>query len=312
VSRHRDDFHRARRRLESALDRAWITAGQRVRRPRAVPPFDDEPRFAIVTVNASTTYFLKLMLATLAEQSHLGLVWHLVLVDNRSRDGGDGFLDALTGAAPAVTVVRNRVFLNHARGMRSGLRALERREHRLPAHDQANVVLFVDPDVVFRDPDALWNLAVAIVGHDAALAGEVRESSDRLHPNIQASFLAVRRDVLARRDVRPMISSGQPSFELQLDVIRAGLTVVDFPSNHGGQVLHRGRSAVEAASWLTPRRPYGRAASTAPHYMGVADGARIWDEIEARHAAQLRPEAEAALVASLAASFARFGTERFR
>jgi hypothetical protein len=146
-----------------------------------------------------------------------------------------------------------------------------------------------------------------MVAHDAAVAGEARRVVSTAHPNIQASFLAVRRDVFARRDVRPMINSGQPSFELQHDVVRAGLGVVDFPSNHGGHILHRGRAAVDAAGTFTPLRSYGPAASTEPHYMNVPDGARIWDEIEARHAARLTAEAEPALVASLAASFARFG-----
>lgn len=312
MSRRRGAFHRARRHVEYGLDRAWVTTRHRVRRGRSTPAFDDEPRFAIVTVNASTTHYLKLMLCTLAEQSHLGLVWRLVVVDNRSRDGGDAFLDALSRAAPRITTVRNRVFLNHARGMRRGLRALDQSEEHVPDRDRANVVLFVDPDVVFRNPGALWELASAIVDHRAALAGEVRRTADGLHPNIQASFLAVRRDVLDRADVRPMINSGQPSFELQLDVTRTGSTVVDFPSNHGGHILHRGRTAVEAASRLTPLRSYGRGASTAAHYMGVADGARVWSDIEARHAPRLRPDAEPALVDSLAESFSRFGTERFR
>jgi hypothetical protein len=46
--------------------------------------------------------------------------------------------------------------------------------------------------------------------------------------------------------------------------------------------------------------------------MGVPDGARIWSEIESRHASRLTASAEPDLVASLASAFARLGspTER--
>jgi hypothetical protein len=71
--------------------------------------------------------------------------------------------------------------------------------------------------------------------------------------------------------------------------VKAGLPIVDFPSNQKGHILHRGRSAAAAAGTFTPLRAYGTSPQTAPHFMGVPDGARIWDEIEARHADSDRP-----------------------
>ncbi len=303
----RDGVARARRASEQQADRWWTLTRHRVQRLPRIEPFDGVVRYALITVNASTTQYLKLMLCTLAEQSNLGTVQRIVIVDNKSRDGGLGFLRSLADRAPDVHLVENRAFLNHARGMRAGIRALDRAERDLPTSERANVLLFVDPDVVFRSPTALRDVAATILAFDAVLTGEVRPHGDGVHPNIQASFLALRRDVLARRDILPWINSGQPTFDLQWSVVRAGLPVANFPSNAGGHVLHRGRSAVAAAAEFTPLRSYAAVPSAEPHYMGVADGARIWAEIEARHAARLTPTAEPELVESLAVAFERLG-----
>jgi hypothetical protein len=110
----------------------------------------------------------------------------------------------------------------------------------------------------------------------------------------------VRRDVLHRRDVRPPVNHGSPMLWLQGDAVRAGLPVVHFPSNHGGHILHRGRSAVAAARAYTPWHAYATAPNHQAHFMGVPDGAAIWAAVEDRYANLLAPDAEADLVALLA------------
>ena len=82
---------------------------------------------------------------------------------------------------------------------------------------------------------------------------------------------------------------------MQRSIARAGdLAVAHFASNHGGFVLHRGRSAV--ASW------------TAPHFMGVPDGAGIWAAVEARLAPLLEADAEPELLDVLVERFEDLGT----
>jgi hypothetical protein len=286
-----DRINAARRHTEQRLDQAWALTAARVKPTGRVPPFDGDPRLAIVTVNASTTRYLKLMLLTLSEQHHLReLLFEISIVDNGSRDGGLPFLRALEQQVEAVRLLELHTFKNHARGLRAGTRVLT---------PDANVVLFCDPDVVWRNPDTLLELAASIAAHDGAIAGEPR-GTDPANPDIQASFFAVRRDVLERRDVRPPVNHGSPLLCLQHDVVKAGLIVVQFPSNHGGYILHRGRTAVAATREFTPRRSYATAPTRIPHYMGVPNGHLIWAEIEARHAALLEPDAEPQLLDVLA------------
>ena len=91
----RIQFDRARRQIEERVDQAWTMSWHKFKRKRMGPPFDGEPRFALITVNYSTTRYLKLMLLTLAEQSSLKLLKRIILVDNGSRDGGSSFLREL-------------------------------------------------------------------------------------------------------------------------------------------------------------------------------------------------------------------------
>jgi len=292
-----DRWNKARRHTEQRLDQAWALTAARVKPTGRVPRFDGDPRFGVVTVNASTTRYVKLMLLTLSEQQHVAdLLREIVIVDNDSRDRGVAFLRPLADRVESIRLVQLRTFRNHARGMRAGLRALTR---------DANLVLFCDPDVVWRNPETLLDLAAVMTAHGAAIAGEPR--GGHANPNVQASFLAVRRDVLDRRDVRPPVNHGSPLLWLQGDVVKAGLTVMQFPSNHGGYILHRGRTAVAATREFTPHRSYATAATRFPHYMGVPGGETIWAEIEARHAALLEPESEPQLLDLLAE---RFGTVR--
>jgi hypothetical protein len=297
-----DRINAVRRHCEQRVDQGWAIARHRYGPATRVDPYDGDPRLAIVTVNRSTTQYLKLMLLTLSEQEELSLVRRIVIVDNGSRDGGDEFLQALSDRVSRVELVRNRLFTNHARGMRAGTRALERAEGSADARDSTNITLYCDPDVIFRKPETLVALASVITVHNGAFAGELRRTT-RTYPDAQASFIAVRRDWSARREISPLVNHGSPSLWMQESIWEAGGVVVDFPSNLGGYILHRGRTAVAATSEHSPWASYATARHTAPHFMNVPDGAAIWAETEARWLDWLQPEREAAAVALLADRF---------
>jgi len=296
--RRPDGVNRLRRHAEQRLDQAWTLARSKLERAAPVARFDGDPRFALLTVNFSTTRYLKLMLLTLADQSALSRVQRIVIVDNRSRDGGIRFLRALARRIDRVHLTEHRHFLNHARGMRSCVRTLDRVEAKDPGVLPANVLLFCDPDVVFVNPATLLDIGTAVVEDDAAFVGELRTEPPSL--DVQASFFVVRRDAYARPDVVPFVNHGSPALWMQRSIWRAGLPVVDFPSNHGGYILHRGRSAVAAAHEFFPRHSYATATAHHAHFMGVRDGPRVWARIEDRFADLLRPEAEPRLLAFLA------------
>ncbi len=189
--------------------------------------------------------------------------------------------------------------------MRAGLRTLDSIDRSEPANAETNAVLFCDPDVIFRDPGTLLELAAAIAGDGVAFVGEARRAPPSPHPDVQASFFVVRRDALARRDVCPPVHDGSPAAAMQASLLRAGLRVADFPSNHGGFILHRGRAGVDAAATFQvgahQRVPPAR---ELPHFMGVPHGAEIWRDVEARWTPLLEPVNEPALLDHLVERFA--------
>lgn len=299
-----DGINAIRRHMAMRLDQGWALAWNRFA-PALSVPYDGKPRLALISVNFSTTYYLKLMLLTLSEQNRLGLVNRIILVDNNSRDGGQKFLHRLAERVPRLHIVANRHFVNHARGMRAGVRALDRVE--INDLQPSNTLLFCDTDVIFRNPDALNALVTSASVHDAAFIGEMRIDRSG-SPNIQASFFAVRRDVYARREIAPLVNHGSPALWQQESVRRAGLALIDFPSNHGGYILHRGRTGVAAASEFLPHHPYATADRRSPHFMGVPNGREIWAAIEQRQSSFLPVDSEQRLIEILAERFTVLGT----
>jgi hypothetical protein len=302
-----DSPHEFRRWTEQTVDQVWARGYQRLGPRKQIPSFDGEPTLAFITVNFSTTRFLKLMLCTLGEQSALGMVQHLIIVDNHSRDGGTTFLRSLASRVPRIHLLERRYFLNHAAGMRAGLRSLQGLERDDRPDERARIVIFCDTDVVFRNPATLLDLSATMIHHDAALGGEVRTAPGSGHPDIQASFFAVRRDVFTRRDVRPLEHHGSPAFSMQASMVKAGLPIVDFPSNHGGYVLHRGRASVAAATTYGIGA-YDGVAYRNPHFMGVPDGARIWAGIEETWSPLLDESSDPALLDHLTRRFGVLGS----
>jgi glycosyltransferase involved in cell wall biosynthesis len=291
----RSRFDQVRRHVEQRIDQAAALAYRRMTRVPQVPEFDGEVRLAIVTVNYSTTHWLKLLLLTLSEQEDLDRVFDIVIVDNGSRDGGRSLLRKLAACVPRIVLVENDRFLSHARGMRLGIRALDRNA------SPANVILSVDADVIFLRRDAISALS-RVFADGAVLAGEMRHGLYDV-PEAQASFVAVRRDVYARHDFMPWVNHGAPSYWMQKSIRHAGLPVSDFPTYREGYALHRGRAGVKAASAFWPGSSYASVLNNEPHFMGVPGGAATWRAIERRWSLLTDPDASDAFVELLGARF---------
>ena len=303
-------FNSLRRRVEQHVDQAWTLTRWKMHPRPLVAPFDGDPRFALLTVNFSTTRYLKLMLLTLCEQRDLHRIYRIVIVDNDSRDGGLPFLRRLAAGVDRVHLVEQRFFPTHARGLRRGVAFLDGCEASDPPDTASNLLLVCDTDIIFLNPQTLTDLAVALTARDAVFAGELRHYQYP-YPQAQASFFAVRRDCYARPDVPPFVNHGNPAYWMQRGFWRAGLGLADFPSNHGGYILHRGRSGVAAARQYRPLSTFQTADTHhTAHYMGVHRGAQLWNTTERRYSEWLRPERDTDLLDYLAKQLRVLGRQQ--
>ena len=137
---------------------------------------------------------------------------------------------------------------------------------------------------------------------ETAFAGELRHGLYP-YPEAQASFFAIRRDCYARPDIEPIVHHGAPAYFMQRSLWKAGLKLADFPSNHGGYILHRGRSGVSAAHHYHRFSAYSTASDRYPHFMGVEGGQAIWTSIEKRFEHLLKPQNEQVMLQFLLGYF---------
>jgi len=297
----RTTIDKVRRHTQQRLDQAVALTAKRLGPSQRTPAWDGDPRIALLTVNFSTTRYLKLMLLTLAEQEDLNLLERIVICDNGSQDDPEPFLTELESHVERVTVTRNSHPLSHARGMRSALKAL--REVEKGSDRPANILLFCDTDVVFRSPETLRALADRFKNDDGvAFVGELRRHVFP-YPEAQASFLAVRRDWAERRATAPWVDHGSPAYWMQRSIWEQGGRGDDFASNRGGYILHRGRSGVVAGQEHFPSHHLRTETYNNPHYMGVPGGPAIWSEIEQRHASLIEDPEPGRVVEALAGAF---------
>ncbi len=297
-----EPINRIRRRSAQLADQLAASAHRRLRGGNRPLDWNGDARFALLTVNFHTTRYLKLMLLSLAEQDNLALLDRLIIVDNGSKDSGLPFLKSLAKHSNTIELVENRRWTHHARGMRLAWSALDRGDAERTDDDIANVLLFCDPDVLFLRSDTLSALASCFQDPQTSHAGELRTHLRPL-PEAQASFLAVRRDWGARRDISPWVNHGSPAWWLQRDLIKKGGKAINFPSNSEGFILHRGRSAVASTRVYAPGHAYATARRHDPHFMGIRHGPRLWDARAEQFAQWLEPDREDELVDRLAEMF---------
>jgi hypothetical protein len=291
----RDLFNAARRIVWQRVDQVFSVCCKRVKPPSAIGGFEAPVRFSLITVNFSTTDYLKLMLLTLCEQENLASLRNIVIVDNHSKDGGEDFLNKLASQNDNVHLVRNTFNCTHARGLRKGIAYVDQLEGSSSKEAQSNVLLVCDTDIIFRNSQTLNDTAELIGQDNTAFAGELRQGL-YAYPEAQASFFAVRRDCYARPDIWPIVHHGAPAYFMQRSFWKKGLKLAHFPSNHGGYILHRGRTAVSAAKKYHPLNAFATTENDKPHFMGVPDGQAIWEKTEKRYEKLLSKQNEQALL----------------
>ncbi|MFK8013132.1 MAG: hypothetical protein AB8B80_13915 [Marinicellaceae bacterium] len=285
-------FNFLRRAIGQKLDQFFAVLNKRFNSSDC-KNFDGEATFALVTVNFSTTYYLKLMLLTLCEQNNLDKISQIIVVDNHSKDGGTIFLKQLSQSVKKVECVNNYFFKTHARGVRIGIEHLNQLSSKNASN--ANILMVCDTDIIFRNKDTLNKISEIFESSDAAFVGELRYSNT-VCPQAQASFLCVRRDIYSRIDIKPFVNHGSPAYWMQKSLWKAGLKLHDFKSNHGGFILHRGRSGVAAAKKHHPMSSFAQVENNQAHYMGVENGDQIWQAAEKKYSELLKKENEKSLI----------------
>lgn len=288
-------FANLQRKIGQRLDQIFSVIQKKIFPVAKIPDFDGDCRFALLTVNFSTTHFLKLMLLTLCQQNNRQKITRIVIVDNDSKDGGLDFLRNLSKSIFRIELVENRWIRTHARGLRKGIYYLNKLESSLEKQLQSNVLMICDTDIIFRNPNTITELAEIFNSKKYAFAGELRYSSN-ICPQAQASFLCLRRDVYKRKEISPIVNHGSPAYPMQKSLWENKYQLYDFRSNSGGYILHRGRSGVAAAGKHYSTSSYSSEKNNKPHFMAVENGEQIWKDAENQFAELLLPENESELI----------------
>ena len=172
IAQKGDRFGSIRRRCEENLDQVITLLRWKIITKSKACYFDGIPRIALITVNFSTTRYLKLMLLTLCEQAGLSMIYRIIIVDNDSRDGGQIFLRNLAKNIGCIELIENNYFTSHARGLRIGFSNLEKIEADC-TQEKTNLLLFCDTDIIFLNPKTLLDITNSLIESNAALAGEL-------------------------------------------------------------------------------------------------------------------------------------------
>ena len=282
-----------RRHLAQSADQLYAIAEKKLTSRYDADDFDGDARFALITVNYSTCYYLKLMLITLCQQDNLDKLNRILIVDNNSKDGSLPFLQNLEKKIGKVHVLQNTFFCHHARGLRLGIKALS----TIEKHEKlkSTLILACDTDIIFRNTKTLTELASVFENKKASFAGELRYSQS-VCPQAQASFLCFTRESYAQKTTSPLVYHGSPAFWMQRSLWKKGAYLHDFPSNFGGYILHRGRSGVAAAGKYNPLSSFATVTNAQAHYMGVENGESLWQDCEKKYSHLLTKEKENELI----------------
>jgi hypothetical protein len=290
------DVNAVKRRVRRYGDWARVAWSKRSS-PAPCEPFDGQPRVTLLSVSFNTRELTKLMLLSLADQPWASRLGRIVIVDNRSSDGSPTLLEQLSRTTRIESVLNDGP-TSHGFGLRHGVSWVEQSEQGLPAKQRTNLYLIVDTDIIFLRPDTLDACGHDLASPDVGALGELQ--FDLGEPYAHPCCLFVRRDALADGRVWPFVDHGAPALWLEQSLRCAGRKVLDFPLRTENHIVHRGRASIAAVNRLGLRDAYASVRDQA-HFHGNPQGAQLWAEVEARHAAHLGELNDAACGEYLAA-----------
>jgi glycosyltransferase involved in cell wall biosynthesis len=271
--------NKLRRRIEQIADYLIVRTFYK---PCGVERYDGDPRIAIVIVNFNTLDYLKLLLITLSESLNecRRLIKKIVIVDNASRDGSKDFL-SLFESVQGISIVNNSKGLNHAHGLRMGIRHIDTTEKDIPISGKSNYYLTIDSDVIVIRNDLWANIQEIICKKSPDLLGEIQH--DVCIPYVHPSFMLIKKEAYHGKGMMPFINDGAPALYLQQSLRARRAEIIDFPVRKDGYIVHRGRGATQGIQRYCRFHSYATI-SAQEHFHDNKQGRLIWETIEKKHA----------------------------
>ncbi len=239
-------------------------------------------RVGVVTVNWNTGGLIARLLFGLFNVVGRDTIREVVVVDNGSTDGS---LDLLRHLADreVIDLVCNQQQRYHGPALTQGVNRLAERAR---SGTPVDLVWALDSDVLILRSDVVEAAAAAMTRFGAVLAADPDDYNDS-PAHVTNELLGACSTLFDPTSVwqtphRPFLEDGEPSRELQRDLVAAGQRILAFPFCRDGYVLHLGRATLDRVVQLDARdNRYYRWARThsSPHYALRPDGAELY----ARH-----------------------------
>lgn len=255
----------------------------------------------VVTVNWNTRGLLARLVFGLRRVLPPGDVGEIVVVDNASDDGSVELARALE-AAGVVRLIANDENRYHGLGLTQGVDAL------LESGD-IDLVWALDTDVLVLRKDAVRAAAQSLREHNAVLAADLDDYAPEpphvTTERLSACSILFDPAVVWRAPHSRFRHDGEPSRQLQADLVAHGHRLLAFPFCARGYILHLGRATLaevrrrgdvdnEFSDWAATHHE--------PHYGLRPDGSQLASEFERAYRAAVPDDDPATLVTALSRS----------
>lgn len=208
-------------------------------------------------------------------------------------DPGNGSINflPLLECIPGISIVHNTKWLNHAKGLRTGIRHVDAAECSMQEHEKINYYLVTDSDVVITRSDLWPKLQQILQAEGPDAIGEIQ--LDAPIPYIHPCFMLIKKEAYHAKGVIPFVNGTAPALDLQISLRAKGGKIIDFPARRDGYIIHRGRGSIKGIREYRKYHPH----ATTPveeNFHGNWQAKPVWEGLENTYAGLLPKENGAA------------------